>query len=299
MFTYTRPRRLLLCALLALVALGGCSSQSPLTDDTAGEPAIGEIPMLVATAELRLPVEDYLPTVAQQDRLARARVTLIETCMARFGFAYDVTPVPSGRYGPVSLTERRYGITDLALARTFGYGLGPRDPSLSARPDQPRLGAAGANVLTGQGRSVVVGLAVPDGGCIGEADRALTNSATSTDDLFRGSRLQSESYARSRADSRVRDALESWSVCMAGGGYHYADPLAASADPAFTGAVDQQQIDVAVADIACKATTNVIGIWFATESAYQRRAIEADRAAFARTLDAIQARDRLAAAAIC
>ena len=61
--------------------------------------------------------------------------------------------------------------------------------------------------------------------------------------------------------------------------------------------LDQHQIDVAIADIGCRATANVTGIWFAVESAYQRRAIEADRAAFARTRDAIQARDKLAAEA--
>ena len=253
--------------------------------------------MTLATAQLRLPVEDYLPTVAQKDRLARARVALIRACMARFGFAYEVTPVPSDRYGPVSLTDRRYGITDLALARTFGYGLGPRDPAGIVRPDPPRLGADGQNVLTGQGRSVVAGLVVPDGGCIGEADRALTGSAAAVAHLGQGSRLQVESFTMSRADSRVRDALDSWSVCMAAAGYRYADPLAASADPAFNGPLDQQQVDVAVADVVCKASTNVTGIWFTVESAYQRRAIEADRTAFAQTRDAIRVRDRLAAEA--
>jgi hypothetical protein len=258
---------------------------------------IGEVVVTLATADLRLPVEEHLPTVAQKDRLARARVALIRRCMARFGIVYDVTPVPADQYGPVSLTDRRYGITDLALARAFGYGLGPRDPSLFVRPDPPRLGADGANVLTGQGRSIVAGLVVPEGGCIGEADRRLTSSAIAAADLARGNRLQIESFAESRADSRVRAALDSWSACMAEDGYHYADPLAAAADPAFTGPPDQHQLDVAIADIGCRATANVTGIWFAVESAYQQRAIEVDHAAFARTRDAIQARDKLAAEA--
>jgi hypothetical protein len=256
---------------------------------------IGEVAVTLATAELRLPVEEYLPTVAQKDRLARARVALLRSCMARFGIAYDTTPFPADRYGPVSLTDRRYGITDLALARVYGYGLGPRDPSLFVRSGPVRLSADGTNVLTGQGRSVVAGLVVPEGGCIGEADRSLTSAATAAADLDRGNRVQIESFTQARADSRVRAALDAWSVCMAEHGYHYADPLAAAADPVFAGPPDQHQLDVAIADIGCKASANVAGIWFAVESAYQQRAIDSDRRAFARTRDAIRARDHLAA----
>jgi hypothetical protein len=282
-------------AAAVLLALAGCSR--PSTVDAGAEPAIGPVPALLASAGLRLPVEDYLPTADQKDRLSRAQVALVRSCLARFGIRYDVVPVRSGGYGPVSLTDRRYGITDARLAAQHGYGLGPRDPALMPRPDRPRLGADGENVLSGQGRSVVNGQAVPPGGCIGEADRGLTSARTPAADLRRGGDLQLDTFARSRVDSRVQSVFQAWSTCMGRAGYAYADPLAAAGDPAFIGSVDQHQLAVAAADIGCKAATNLVGVWFTVEAAYQSRVIAANRAAFTATRSAIEARDQLAAAA--
>jgi hypothetical protein len=165
------------------------------------------------------------------------------------------------------------------------------------RPAPPKLNPDGVTVLSGQGRSVVAGLPVPTGGCIGEADRTLTGSL-STADLRRGSDLQASSFAQSRVDSRVRAVFQAWSSCLERSGYRYADPLAAAADPAFTGPADQHQLDVATADIACKASTNLVGVWFSVEAAYEARAIAADPGGFAATRSAIAARDRLATAAL-
>ena len=279
-----------------VLALAGCSTSSPSTVDESVEPAIGPVPSIVDSAHLRLPVEDYLPTAEQSDRLSRAQVALVRACLARFGIAYDVVPVPSGAYGPVSLTDRRYGITDARLAAQFGYGLGPRDPARMPRPNKPNIGADGENVLSGQGRSVVNGQAVPPGGCIGEADRGLSSSRTPAADLRRGNDLQLDSFAQSRVDSRVRSVFQAWSACMGRTGFAYADPLSAAGDPAFIGSVDQHQVAVAGADIACKAATNLVGVWFTVEAAYQSRAIAANRAAFTATRSAIEARDQLAAA---
>jgi hypothetical protein len=295
-----------LAALILVVLVAGCSAQSTMehgrsassrAEDLRGEPAVGPAQAVLDNAALRLPVEDYLPTVDQNDRLARAQVALIQACLHRWGFGYDVVPVPSGRYGPTSLTDRRYGITDLALASRYGYGLGPRDPALMTRPSPPKLDPDGVTVLSGQGRSVVAGLAVPAGGCIGEASRQLAGSLSSAD-LRRGSDLQAASFGQSRVDSRVRAVFQAWSSCVARSGYRYADPLAAAADPAFTGPADQHQLDVAAADIACKASTNLVGVWFTVEAAYEARAIAADPDGFAATRSAIAARDRLAAAAL-
>ena len=280
--------------LFLVLLVAGCSAKS--TVDLTSEPAVGPAQAVVASAGLRLVVEDYLPTVDQDDRLARAQVALIRACLHRWGFGYDVVPVPSGQYGPVSLTDRRYGITDQDLARRYGYGLGPRDPALMTRPSPPKLDPDGVTVLSGQGRSVVAGLPVPTGGCIGEASRELSGSLSPTD-LRRGSDLQVTSFAQSRVDSRVRAVFQDWSACVARSGYRYADPLAAAADPAFTGPPDQYQIDVATTDIACKVSTNLVGVWYAVEAAYEARAIAADPAGFAATRSAIAARDRLAAAA--
>ncbi|WP_322759047.1 hypothetical protein [Frankia sp. Cr2] len=280
--------------LAVVLVLAGCSASTAGTAPT--EPVIGMVPRLLESAALRLPVEDYLPTREQNDRLAEANLVLIQRCMARFGIAYDVKQVPARDYGPISLTDRRYGITDAELARTAGYGLGPRDPARQLAPDKPNIGADGETVLSGQGRSVVNGLAVPAGGCIAETDRTLNQSVPATADLRKGNIAQLRSFEESEADSRVRAVFAAWSACMSESGYHYTDPLAAAGDPAFTAPPSPAQLSAALADITCKARTNVVGVWFTVDSAYQRRAIDADHSGFTGTRAAIAARDRTAAA---
>ncbi len=294
MWCNRRPARLVATMALAAI-LTGCSPAAAPGGAEPAEPPVGAVPTILSSTGLRLPVEDYLPTTEQSDRLARARLSLIHLCMSRFGFEYSVKPVPSGDYGPVNLTDRRYGITDAGLARIFGYGLGPRDPARAVRPERPEIGADGQNVLSGQGRTVVNGAPVPEGGCIGEADRRLTDPIPSSVAIRHGSQLQFESFAQSREDSRVQNAFSAWSACMAEAGYHYADPLATAADPSFAETVNGQQIAVALADIDCKASTNLVGIWYTIESAYQRRAIDADPSTYAAAKQGIAARDRLAA----
>jgi hypothetical protein len=280
-------------ALAVLLALAGCSARAAGTAST--EPAIGTVPRLLDSAGLRLPVQDYLPTNEQNDRLGRANLVLIQRCMARFGFTYDVKMAPAGDYGPTSLTDRRYGITDARLASTAGYGLGTRDPARQAPPAKPDIGPDGETVLSGQGKSVVDGQSVPQGGCIADALRALDESVPAAADLQKGNTLQLRSFQESKVDSRVEAVAASWSACMQQAGYRYADPLAAAGDPAFTAPPSATQIAVALADIACKAKTNLVGVWFTVDSAYERRAIDADRTGFADTRAAIAARDRTAA----
>ncbi|HET8658086.1 MAG TPA: hypothetical protein VFM55_03710 [Micromonosporaceae bacterium] len=298
--TSTYHRAVAGAAVAALLALAGCSNAGAAEP---AEPPIGEVPTLLASVDLRLPVEDYLPTAEQGNRLGAARLVMIRRCMARFGIDYPVKPVPAGGHGPRSLTDRRYGITDIALARTAGYGLGPRDPRLVTRPERPKIGPDGQTVLSGQGRSVVNGLPVPDGGCIAEADRALDQAVPVGTDTRAGNQLQLRTFEVSKRDSRVRAAFAAWSACMSASGHLYDDPLTVMGDPAFTGddpahpgRAGPAELAVAMSDIDCKARVNLVGIWFTVESAYQRREIEADRARFVAAREAIVARDRTAAA---
>jgi hypothetical protein len=284
MFVNHRLFRLVVCAA-GLLALSACSAAPAAEQDAA--PAIGSVPRLLESADLRLPVQDYLASEEQNAELAKAKLVLIRQCMSRFGVDYAVEFVPSDGYGPRSLTDRRYGITDLALAQEHGYGLGPRDPALQPPPVRPELGPDGQNALSGQGSSVVNGVEVPEGGCLAEADRALE---TATTNARLGQQLQRESFQESRQDSRVRSATKEWSSCMAEAGYRYTDPFAAAGDPRFIGGLTDEQIAVAVTDIDCKSRTNLVGIWFTVESAYQNRYIEQNAAKFEQTREAIAAR---------
>jgi hypothetical protein len=284
MFVNNHVSRLVVCAA-GLLALSACSTAPAVEQD--GPPEIGAVPQLLESVNLRLPVQDYLPTAEQAAELAKAKLVLIKQCMRRFGTEYTFEFVSPEGYGPRSATDRRYGITDVALARTDGYSMGARDPALQPMPPRPELGPDGQNALSGQGASVVNGVDVPEGGCIGEAERSLENATTNE---RRGQLLQQQSFKESRLDSRVQAATKEWSSCMAEAGHHYTDPLAAAGDPRFIGGVTAEQIAVAVTDIDCKSTTNLVGIWFTVESAYQNRHIEQNAAAFEQARKAIAAR---------
>ena len=77
----------------------------------------------------------------------------------------------------------------------------------------------------------------------------------------------------------MRAATRQWSACMAAAGYRYAGPLDPPKDARFQDARTPLEISTAEADVACKQRTNLVGVWFAEESARQRSLIEANRPA--------------------
>lgn len=282
-----------LTLLFAAAMLAACTSATAAPARPA-EPSTGSVPHLLRSVDLRLPVADYLPTATQNDRLGEARLHLIKKCLAGFGIDYPVTFTPGSAYGPRSDTDRRYGITDAALAKTDGYGLGARDPARVGKPPQPDIGDDGVTALTGSGRSQVRGKDVPPGGCMGQADAEIAKAVPSGVELKKAMQMQLWSFDKSKRDDRVVATFRQWSACMAKAGYRYTDPLAVMADPAFDGGTPSaSEIHVALTDIGCKDEANVVGVWFTVESAYQKRQIAADSADFAAIRSAIAARDKL------
>lgn len=64
---------------------------------------------------------------------------------------------------------------------------------------------------------------------------------------------------------------------MTAKGYDYRTPLDPPHDPRFAGGLPAAEIATATADVACKKQANVVGVWFAVESAYQKRLVAKDR----------------------
>lgn len=66
-------------------------------------------------------------------------------------------------------------------------------------------------------------------------------------------------------------------------GHHYAAPWDAGNDPRFRGPRSTPtEVAVAVADVTCKEKTNVVGVWYAVDAAYQKAFIAANKAALER-----------------
>ncbi|MFJ2263761.1 hypothetical protein ACIOKD_36660 [Streptomyces sp. NPDC087844] len=259
-------------AVTAAAALtAGCSA------DHREQPE--EAPALLRSTGLRLPLDAYLLSPGETTKVTEAHRVLVRRCMVRFGFDYP--PVAEGGTGGglTSWTERRYGITDPTEAAVRGYRL--RAPAGPASPAEP--GPQERIALTGEGKSRVKGLAVPEGGCAGEAGRRLQAGGPRDVDRSLAQALSTESYERSLRDKGVRTVTEQWSHCMRASELDYAGPLDPPKDPRFQGAVlSAAERNTARTDVSCKRRTNLVGVWFTAEAAVQRSLIDRNHEALAR-----------------
>ncbi|HET8971650.1 MAG TPA: hypothetical protein VFN19_11355, partial [Candidatus Nanopelagicales bacterium] len=172
------------------------------------------------------------------------------------------------------------------VASTFGY----HPPAPAGDPAQGDLRSSGWNpspaellIATGQdenGEPVADrpmdndGNPLPDGGCAGEADRALTGGKTIDTDLI--ARLLDEGWSSAEADSRTQSAMAHWSACMQSAGYEFTSPWAANNEYADM-SLSPAEVVQARADVACRHSTNLVGIWNAVEKAYEDELIAQHR----------------------
>ncbi|MER8184229.1 hypothetical protein [Kitasatospora sp. NPDC094015] len=277
-----------LLATAAALLLAGCGSGGD-----GGEPAVAAVPTPPNAATLRLPLQDYIPDAEQLNRLDRAQRILTDQCMHRYGFAFLVPELPQSPSGEGE-NARRYGLYDPQAAAASGYSTHEEDRP--QKPPMPSLEPAASLVLGGTGRvdartmpknqqeaersgagdGEVNGLKVPIGGCRREAYLRLWAPTAAAGDPMKVQELDADAYDRSRQDSRVVKATEQWSACMAEQGYHARNPVSPQAELGL--APDQfagpAGIAAAVADVGCKRRTNLVGIWYAVESAYQRNLMD-------------------------
>jgi hypothetical protein len=287
MFARTpRPHRAVLGASAILAAAGlalisACSTGSERPAATvSAQPRVAAVPVMI-DGRGRLPLRDYTLTVQQVVMIDRARLTLIDRCMQRFGFRYRLRLPDQPDDGGLG---RRYGVLDPEQAAERGYARVP-----PKQPADPPLTEVQRTALFGGGQPTIDSVAVPAGGCLDDANRVLQAGLPDGADLDLGQKLMVESFARSRRDTRVLTVVGRWSQCMADAGYHYQTPLDPPGDPAFT-KHPKAGIRVARADVRCKQETNLTGIWFAVESAYQKDSIARNAAALRRTRQALDIR---------
>lgn len=273
-----------LASVAALAALGGSAAAGQpagTTGKLAGAPPVApavSTPIVTGTADLTLPVLDYLLTDDDLRLLDEAHAAALGRCFDRFGVAPPRLPslAPSA---PVTHTERRYGLADPVLAAASGYHLGGEDadgkPPMELTADQelvlfgsPQPGA------TAGGRPIPAG-----GGC---ADEALAAVGGDLGNPEAAQRVDVRSVTLATKDPRVRDAFAAWSACMAARGHDYAMPWDPPNDPRFTGpSPGAGETAVAVDDVVCKNETNVVGVWHAVDAALQTVMIGRDPAVFA------------------
>ncbi|MFC1421026.1 hypothetical protein [Streptacidiphilus cavernicola] len=275
-------------ALLLTTAVAGCASAADGGRPAAVTPRAAAAPLPVTTtatpsgpSELVLPVAPYLFSDAQSSQLVAAHSELVAACMKRYGFGYRVSTA-SAAHAALPANESRYGVMTPEQAQ-YGYhfmAVEMERQQQGAAPSQspPKVTPAMAAVLTGVPGGQVNGRSVPSGGCNGQATTELGGKDGRYGDPDIAESIQADSFARSQSDARVLKAFAAWSACMRADGYHYPNPDAATNDPRWSASAAPSAAEIATAraDVGCKQRTNLVGVWFSVESAYQGAAIKAN-----------------------
>ncbi|MBQ1092283.1 hypothetical protein [Streptomyces sp. B93] len=237
---------------------------------------------------LELPLERYMQTYEETVTLDDAERRLQSECMAEYGL--EVAFPPAGMNPPPNDNdanmERRYGITDRAAAEKYGYGL-PEDLQRQQRTELPALTQPQVEVLSGRtslnpadtgaapARASFNGKKIHKDGCAGWADDTL---GTRNLDFTLVSELDGQSLVKSRETPEVRAVLADWSACMKDKGHTVDVPYnAIDLAPRAGDTPSAEEIAVAVADIDCKESTNLVRTWFTEDARIQREQIAEHR----------------------
>ncbi|MEH0981584.1 hypothetical protein [Micromonospora sp. CPCC 205556] len=222
---------------------------------------------------MSLPLDRLFPSGDEDLLLQRAEAKLVVACMRRLGITYR--PPEPHHTDPAAARDGLYGLVEHDQAQRLGYHAAPGgDPAEDKGPPPPEETAV---ALTGTrfeaGGPEPAGGRIPEGGCLGEANRRLAEGAPPIGEtLLYDMALQAGHQAE--RDPRVQAGFRAWSTCMAGKGFAYADPWQANDDPRWsTDRPSGVERRTAVADVACKDSTGLVTIWQAAMVEHQRRTI--------------------------
>ncbi|MEO6412718.1 MAG: hypothetical protein ABIO48_09025 [Pedococcus sp.] len=221
--------------------------------------------------DIVLPFDAYQPSAPVQRIENDAYRELVRRCAIEYGVALLM---PAAEL-PVESNARRYGLFDPADAKARGY------VGKTVFVDAVRAGRWAPTpqqkyVLNGEERPPGAA-AVPTGGCAQRAESELGLPDTSMADVEAAGL---SSFKLAADDPRVAAAERAWSSCLAEQDLHYAKTFDPSNHP-WKPRASPEEIRTAVADVACKQRTNLVGAWLAAETQVQRRVIGNDPEAFA------------------
>ncbi|WP_157597452.1 hypothetical protein [Streptacidiphilus rugosus] len=249
-----------------------------------------------------LPLEAYMESYDQEQTISAALAKAETSCMAGYGFSYS--PDQQAGSAPLSSDDanmpRRYGITDRAQAAQYGYHVAgdatsPQPPAPLSPQEHLVLTGASAGGRVPASLPTYAGRAIPAGGCAGAAGRKLGV----TFDTSLADKLAYDSLNQSQASPRVQTALRQWSQCMHSHGYEVDVPFhAPTLAPSSAGpSASRQEIAVALADVDCKASADLVRTWFTVECAVEQQQIEQHQLALTEERDQIAAAVRRSVAA--
>lgn len=215
------------------------------------------------------PLDAWGWTEAETTTVARAVEELTARCMAEQGFAYERPEPDPPASEPVTHWGGFLGLVSAERARATGYQVldaqarvaeRARLEQEATRTRDPGYVAALTGEApeggTGGGTDGGTGSGTDAGGCSGWAFAQVTPPDPGVDPQIQG-RLYGQALDRAAQDPAVVRALDAWVTCMERHGYALdAVPLPASTDP-----VTPEVVAQAVADVACKDETDLVGTY--------------------------------------
>ena len=244
------------------------------------------IPPADSSLPVAMPLEAYQAISTQeQAALADASNLLVQHCMAVRGF--QDTSSASAPFSSVTtlgqVEAAGAGLTSLTQARTFGFA---RPKSTGSTPSGPQIigfvnavgfgqslkaGRAYAEALYGFGPGFEGG---PGGhvGCLQQASKEVYGALVGEPVPDPVPQIAEQAVSFTQTDPRIRAVIRAWSACMARHFYHYASPSQVEGHHWRT-PPNRAEIATAVADVTCKAQTNLLNTWLAVEAAYQQALI--------------------------
>ena len=299
-----RPLRI--APRVVILGGGGAAGGGPPVIFIGAGPAHGSRPKITvppippadSSLTIAMPLEAYQAiSTQQQEALADASNLLVQHCMAARGF--DDTSSGSPPLSSVATLEQvevgGAGLTSLTQARTFGFA---RPKGAGSTPSGPQIigfvsaagfgqslkaGRAYAEALFGFGPGTGSG---PGGhlGCLQQASKQVYGQLFGEPVPDPVPQIAEQAASYTQTDPRIRAVNRAWSACMARHFYHYASPAQVEGHRWKT-PPDKAEIATAVADVTCKAKTNLLNTWLAVEAAYQQALIAQNLA----TLSQLQA----------
>jgi hypothetical protein len=245
------------------------------------------IPPANSSLTIAMPLEAYQAISTQeQETLADASNLLVQRCMAARGFEdTSSAAAPLSSVGTLQQVEAAgAGLTSITQARTFGF-VRPKGPGAAA-PSGPQIigyvsavgfgqslkaGRAYAEALFGFGPGTGAG---PGGhlGCLQQASKAVYGALFGEPVPDPVPQIAAQAASFTQTDPRIRAVIRAWSACMARHYYHYSSPSQLEGHN-WRSPPNRAEIATAVADVACKARTNLLNTWLAVEAAYQQALI--------------------------
>jgi len=241
---------------------------------------LGPVGPVTKTADIRMPLMDYVISPTDMAVTLEAQRVLIMKCVKRFGVKSTYPKAMGTPPDGINLVvARRYGVVDMAEAQRYAFDAPPQPDVISddkGGPGSWNPSAKEARITQGRGGDGPLppdkddqGKPVPAQGCAGEAWDTLTNGHPPDNNAVLG--LFNETAAAERNDSRLKAAQREWSTCMSAKGYKYSVP--SDAGDAASKKPGPEQQATAIAYVECSQKVNLPGIWNAVDVAYQKVAI--------------------------